>query len=78
VAGSYGVVEAMSGRVVLITQEEGPRELPFPEPENTFVDFVESLRTGRPFGVPQEDAFRITEVVLKARASAEIGRPVRL
>jgi len=78
VAGSYGVVEAMSGRVVLITQEEGPRELLLPEPENAFVDFVESLRTGRPFGVPQEDAFRITEVVLKARASAETGRPVRL
>ncbi len=78
VAGSSGVAEAMGGKVVLITQEEGPRELPLPEPGNAFVDFVEGLRTWRPFEVPQEDAFRITEVVLKARASAEVRRPVLL
>lgn len=78
VAGSEGVIEALycGAQVTLITQDEGPRELDLPAPpENQFVNFARAVRGEVECDVPGEDCFRITEVVLKARASARHGMP---
>jgi len=68
-AGNKGVIESLAAgtQVTLITAEEGPRELPLPEPGKQFVNFVNSIRGDEPSAVPAEECFRITEVVLKLR-----------
>lgn len=72
VAGSEGVIESMEHgeKVVLITQEEGPRELGMDEKADQFADFVGSIRGDNPSWVPAEDCFRMTEVCLKLREMA--------
>ena len=76
VAGSEGVIESLAcgTQVTLITNDGGLRELELPpEPENQFVNFVRSIRGECDCDVPSEDCLRMTEVVLKARASARQG-----
>ena len=77
-AGSRGVIESAHGgaQVTLITNDSAPRELELPpHGENQFVNFVRSIRGECESGVPAEDCFRMTEVVLKARAAARRGTP---
>ena len=77
-AGNKGVIEATAcgTRVVLITHDEAPHELQIPPPPgNQFVNFVQSIRGEAVCEVPTEDCLRMTEVVLKARASARRGMP---
>lgn len=80
VAGSMGVIEALDAgsRVTLITAENPPEDLPLPETENQFVQYVRALGNGEEFGVPQADCFRMTEVCLKIRDAALRGEPVAL
>ena len=78
IAGNRGVVEVRDERAVLITHEEEPRELPLPEPVDFFADYLDALKESRQSYIPFEDCVRITEVVLRAREAAEIGRPVRI
>ncbi len=81
VAGTQGVIESLQcgTQVTLITADEGPRELALPPVgENQFVNFVRAIRGECACDVPAEDCFRITEVVLKARASARRGIPYPL
>lgn len=77
-AGSLGVVEAMAGRVTLITQDEGPREVPLPAPVPFFADYLAALAARRPPFIPFADCVRISEVALRAREAAETGRVVKL
>lgn len=79
-AGSKGVIEAggCGAQVTLITEHEGPRELPLPEPGKQLVNFVSSIQGSEPCGVPAEDCFRITEVVLKLREAAATRQVVEL
>lgn len=80
IAGNKGIIEYQSSNpiVSLMTADSPPTELPQPNAQNQFVDFVNSLRTGAPFGVPAEDCFRITEVCLRIRDAALAGRPTDL
>jgi predicted dehydrogenase len=80
VAGSEGVIEARgaASSVTLMTQDEAPHELPLADGDNLFVDFVRSIGGRGESRIPAEDCFRMTEIVLKARAAAETGRPVPL
>ena len=78
VAGSEGVVEVRYGKTTLIDAEGGPREIDLPEPIQCFVNFVESLEGKTKRLVPAEDAYRMTEICLKARDAADTGRPVVL
>jgi predicted dehydrogenase len=78
VAGSEGVIEASGGRLTLLTQEQAPRELAIPPTDGQFADFLAATRGERTCRVPAEDAFRMTEVVLRAREAAETGRWVDL
>jgi predicted dehydrogenase len=78
VAGSKGVVEARGGGATLITQEEGPAELPLPPGVNLFADFLGAVRDDKEPFIPFADCAKITEVVLRAHESALTGRPSRL
>ena len=76
IAGSKGVLEVMgtAGRVQLITASDEPRDLELPESVDFFGDFMAELNGEGEHLISQEDAFRLTEVVLIARDAAETGR----
>jgi predicted dehydrogenase len=75
IAGSRGVIESMHERVTLITNDEGPRDLPIPAPIDFFADFVDALAARRQPYIPFADCVRVTEIALRARQSAETGKP---
>jgi len=79
-AGNRGVIETFEhgSRVRLITHESEPEELPLGEPVDEFMNFLNAVKGIEECEVPAEDCFRVTEIVLKARESAETGRPVKL
>ncbi len=78
IAGSAGVLELMNGRVSLI-DAGGERELPLEQPkDNVFTSFVRCLARGTEHPSGRMDAFRVTEVALKARDAADTGQPVSL
>lgn len=63
----------------LIMNDGPPRQLPLPRTEsNVFIDFVRSLRGEKPHVLSAEDAFRATEVALKARDAADLRQTVAL
>ena len=76
--GNRGVIEARDELVTATTQKEGPHNIPLPRPVNIFADLVEAIRRSRNPYIPFTDCLWITEVVLRARESAETGRPVKL
>jgi predicted dehydrogenase len=78
IIGSRGVVEAREGLVTAITRDEGPHNITLPRPINLFADLVDAVRRKRQPYIPFPDCLWITEVVLRARESAETGRPVKL
>ena len=80
VAGSNGVIECLgpAHTVTLMTADDPPEELPLPEPQNQFVQYVAALGDEASFGVPEEDCFRMTEVCLKIRDAALSGQPTDL
>ena len=80
IAGTKGVVEASLAKeeVTLITAESAPRALaPEPQPD-VFTAFVRSLRKQGPPVMTLADAFRITEIAIKAGMAAQSGKPVSL
>ena len=80
IAGSEGVLEVFGAedRVHLITGLDGPRELELPEPVDFFADFLDELSGKGEHLISQADAFRLTEICLKAREAAETGQWVPL
>lgn len=78
IAGATGVIEASGGRLTLVTQDQPPRDLEIPTTDGQFADFLAATRGERACRVPAEDAFRMTEIVLRAREAAETGRWVDL
>jgi predicted dehydrogenase len=80
VTGSEGVVESRSygDYLEIVTHTEGTRRLAIPEVEPQFIDFVRSVRGEKRCEVAPEDVWRITEICLRARESAQTGRPVKV
>ena len=80
VAGTEGVVEVADAgaKVVLMTGDKEPHEVPLPEAEGFFEDFVASVKGEREHRVPAEDAFRMTEICLRLRDAADTGCVVSL
>lgn len=78
IIGNRGVIEARDGIVTTISHEEGPMPVPQPRPVALFADFVKAIRQPREPYISFRDCAHITEVVLRARESAEIGKPVKL
>ncbi|MFW6158294.1 MAG: Gfo/Idh/MocA family protein [Planctomycetota bacterium] len=71
VVGTAGIVDVLSGKTTLI-DGESERELPLQETDdNIFLNFVRHLARGEPHALGPNDAFRSTEVALKARESAD-------
>ncbi|UCD29862.1 MAG: Gfo/Idh/MocA family oxidoreductase [Planctomycetota bacterium] len=82
VIGSKGVIEirkAGKGFCELITNEKPAHQPPLQKAKgNIFVDFVESLRSGKAHCLGPEDPFRATEVAIKARDAADTGKTITL
>lgn len=78
VAGSTGVIEAMAGKLTLLSETAPPQELPLPGGPNLFADFLAFRDHGVEPRITAEDCFAMTEVVLKARQAAETAAWVAL
>ena len=68
IVGTEGVLESIDGVVKLI-DKDGERELPLLAAEDVFEQFLRRTK-GEDVGVSSEDSFYMTEVALKAEASA--------
>jgi predicted dehydrogenase len=80
IAGSKGVVESalIEDRVTLITSDQGLQSLTLVEVPYWYTTFVQAVvEETRPF-MDMWEAFRITEIALKAQQSADTGKPVSL
>ena len=65
--------------VTLLTVSQKPLKLTeLPAEKSLFVDFLDSLYTHKLHLIKSEEIYRVTEIVLKARAAAETGRVVPL
>ncbi|HIE19103.1 TPA: Gfo/Idh/MocA family oxidoreductase [Candidatus Bathyarchaeota archaeon] len=80
IAGNQGVIETFKhgSKVRLITHETEVEELPLDEPVDEFLNFVNAVKGIEECEVPAEDCFRVTEIVLKARESSNLGQPIKL
>lgn len=79
-AGSRGIVEVTndSRDVTLITTDRGPEPVTIPPSKSFLGDFLDGLEGKHEHMVPMEDAFRITEICLKAREAAETRKVLSL
>ena len=79
-AGTEGVLEARGGepKLMLVTSKEKPHTIDPGSTPNLFVEFIQAVRANRPYRIPAEDCFYATEVVLKARDSADQKKLVEL
>jgi predicted dehydrogenase len=79
-AGTEGVVEYQeSTGVTLVTGKEKPRVLTdLPPAGSLFLDFLDSVYNGKPVGLSIADIWRVNEIVLGARESAERHAIVKL
>lgn len=73
IAGTKGVIEYQEATgVTVITGSEKPRTLrDLPPVKSLFVDFLDSVYNGKPAGLSLSDIYRVNEIVLAARESAE-------
>ena len=80
VAGTKGVVEFQEQTgVTLITATEKPQKLTdLPPARSLFLDFLDSVYHGKPAGLSLADIYRVSEIVLAARESAEHRKLIRL
>lgn len=80
IAGTDGVIETqiIENKVTLITAREKPTSLPLTTPPDIFTQFVRSLRGEMPPPLSLSEAFRITEIAIKAQQAADTKRPVSL
>jgi predicted dehydrogenase len=78
-AGTRGVVEYQAATgVTLITGERAPREIRnLPADGSLFLDFLESVYHGVPASLSLADIYRVNEIVLGARESADSHQIVK-
>lgn len=79
-AGTKGLIEAslVEERATLTTGQEKARNLMLPAPPDLFTAFVRALRGEGALPLSRSEAFRITEIALKAQQAAETGRTLSL
>ncbi len=79
-AGTLGVAEYQASTGVTVVTGTRPPEVirELPATGSLFVDFLESVYLGKPAAITEAEAFRVTDIVLLARESAEQRRIVRL
>ena len=78
-AGTRGVLEYQAATgLTLVTAKEKPRVITeLPPAQSLFEDFLASVYLGRPAALDLKDIYRVNEIVLAARESAEQGRVVK-
>jgi predicted dehydrogenase len=71
--GAGGVVEYQEATgVTVITGSQKPRTITeLPKDRSLFLDFLDSVYNQKPAGLPLSDIYRVNEIVLAARESAE-------
>ena len=79
-AGPGGVVEYQEATgLTLITSKEKPRTITdLPPSRSLFLDFLDSVYNGKPVGLSMADIWRVNEIVLAARESAERHAMVKI
>jgi len=79
-AGTRGVAEFQEAAgLTLVTDKRPPRQITeWPPAESLFVDFLKSVYSGHASGLSLRDIYRVNEIVLAARDSADQQRFVRL
>jgi len=79
-AGTRGVAEFQEASgLTLITDKRPPRQITdWPADESLFIDFLNSVYSGYASGLSLRDIYRVNEIVLAARDSADQHRFVRL
>lgn len=79
-AGLKGVVEYQAATgVTVLSEKEKPRVVSeLPPAGSVFVDFLESVYNGKAPALSLEDIYRVCDIVLMARQSAEQHRVIRL
>ena len=79
-AGTRGVAEYQPATgVTLVTANQSPRQIrDLPPDGSLFLDFLSSVYLGKPAGLELRDIYRVNEVVLAARDSADQHRFMRL
>jgi predicted dehydrogenase len=78
-AGTRGVAEFQEAAgLTLATDKRPPRQITdWPADESLFIDFLNSVYSGRASGLSLSDIYRVNEIVLAARDSADQHRFVR-
>jgi len=73
-AGSKGIVEVTKdGKdVTFMTVDQPPEPVSIPPSKSFLNDFLDSLKGEKEHLISMEDAFRVTEICLKARGAAEM------
>jgi predicted dehydrogenase len=74
----YDHFEPMLEKEELISDPDGARDLELPGSVDFFRDFLAELAGEGQHLISQEDAFRMTEVVLLARSAAETGKWIEI
>jgi len=71
--GTGGVVEYQEATgVTVVTGSQKPRTITeLPKDRSLFLDFLDSVYNQKPSGLPLSDIYRVSEIVLAARESAE-------
>ena len=79
-AGTGGVVEYQQATgVTVVTGKSKARTITeLPQGRSLFLDFLDSVYNGKPAGLPLSDIYRVNEIVLAARESAEKRAFVKL
>jgi hypothetical protein len=79
-AGTKGIIEYQASTGVTLVSGERPPEIikELPEEKSLFTDFLESIYLGKVPRLTETDVFRVNEIVLLARESADHHRIVRL
>lgn len=80
IVGTKGIVEYQAATgLTLITQSAGAQKITdLPKTKSLSVDFIESLHGGSAHQITKPEIFRLSEIILKARAAAQERKIVRL
>lgn len=78
--GTKGVAEyqAATGVTVVTTNAKPIVVSPLPEGRSLFIDFLDNVYNGKPAGLPWNDIYRVNQIVLASRESAERRRIEKL
>ena len=79
-AGTGGVVEYQQATgVTVVTGKQNARSITeLPQSRSLFLDFLDAVYNGKPAGLSLSDIYRVNEIVLGARESAEKRAFVKL